>query len=802
MPNLVGIGLSQVPTNSMLGGLAYQDPEHASIKDLDLKNLSQINSEIADTAGDIFLYDTSKDSDGGAWRYRTQHTSWYNETLGTVRRGTRKEFPAVAVIVAENDALAIYDGDDPDLPMWMKWTTTTMLRGNAARALAAKNGIIAITNASTYGGLVEIYFVSDTAKSYRALGSNNNSEGYWIGPGIASRDDYSSNNYSNNSGGNTLPALASEYTNDVAMTVLPNAAIDETTGLPIPTVAVATNNGVSVIKDDETVVDLRGDHGGNYNKSTFVDFDSKTNAIISGFNYGTADQGVYKLGVFPIPSADRNDDNSYTDYQHHYRRIQTGGNATIPKLAGNHITDAISAGGDGRYAIQTTASGGNPTALNIIQEDPGTDGSTTTYPSNSRIAYATTSYNTGWMHGDIKGAFLSDTDTTNVTGEKIDLTNGSIPAGNNASVASITANQLVFQSSNETVGRYDTGTTLVTGKQYHATLTISNYSGSGDLGVASGGGFDATFRYSANGTYTKYITGDDTNEVQLFYRNTNSATIGLTIKETDIDRSVNNKGLEVRGTISKQVVATGADLVSYGPFNNSNNLRQPYNSDLRFGTGDFYIMFWVYDSGVNQHCTLISRDEREFDISRLASAYGNKLRIYTRNSSEDLRAPDSTSALPQNEWVCVCVVYTGGNTKKVYLDGVLDRTITGTDGEYDIDSTSYGMTIGARTTNGVYNYSADGIELALMRISGSALSAAQVKKIYNDEKHLFEENAKATLYGSSDAVTALAYDEVTEQLHVGTSSGRSDFQGLRRINNTTTAVTTAISAHDEFIVEQ
>ena len=67
---------------------------------------------------------------------------------------------------------------------------------------------------------------------------------------------------------------------------------------------------------------------------------------------------------------------------------------------------------------------------------------------------------------------------------------------------------------------------------------------------------------------------------------------------------------------------------------------------------------------------------------------------------------------------------------------------------------------------------------------------------------LFQENAACTLYGSSDAVTALAYDEVTERLHVGTSSGRSDFQGLRRINNTTTAVTTAISAHDEFIVEQ
>ena len=60
-----------------------------------------------------------------------------------------------------------------------------------------------------------------------------------------------------------------------------------------------------------------------------------------------------------------------------------------------------------------------------------------------------------------------------------------------------------------------------------------------------------------------------------------------------------------------------------------------------------------------------------------ANYYGNKLRIYTRNSSEDLRAPDSASALPQNKWVCVCVTYTNGNTKNVYLDGKLDRTITG-----------------------------------------------------------------------------------------------------------------------------
>ena len=47
-----------------------------------------------------------------------------------------------------------------------------------------------------------------------------------------------------------------------------------------------------------------------------------------------------------------------------------------------------------------------------------------------------------------------------------------------------------------------------------------------------------------------------------------------------------------------------------------------------------------------------------------------------------------------------------------------------------------------------------------------------------------------------------AFDDDTDLLHVGTSSGRSDFQGLRRINNTTTAVTTAITAQNEFIIEQ
>ena len=133
---------------------------------------------------------------------------------------------------------------------------------------------------------------------------------------------------------------------------------------------------------------------------------------------------------------------------------------------------------------------------------------------------------------------------------------------------------------------------------------------------------------------------------------------------------------------------------------------------------------------------------------------------------------------------------------ELWLNGNL---VTTGSNSADISDTTYNppLFIGVQHGSSVF----DG-ELALMRTGASAPSPEQIKKMYEDEKVLFQENAKCTLYGSSDAVTALAYDDSNSILSVGTSSGRSDFQGLRRINNTTTAVTTAISAHDEFIVEQ
>ena len=78
-----------------------------------------VSTSISLDANDLFIYDTRKDSDGGAWRLKTSHTSWYNEGLNTNIRGARREFPVVALIACTDDHTYIYDADDSSYPLWM-----------------------------------------------------------------------------------------------------------------------------------------------------------------------------------------------------------------------------------------------------------------------------------------------------------------------------------------------------------------------------------------------------------------------------------------------------------------------------------------------------------------------------------------------------------------------------------------------------------------------------------------------------------------------------------------------------------
>ena len=237
-------------------------------------------------------------------------------------------------------------------------------------------------------------------------------------------------------------------------------------------------------------------------------------------------------------------------------------------------------------------------------------------------------------------------------------------------------------------------------------------------------------------------------------------------------------------------------LVGYSGFSATNYLSQPYNSDLDFGTGDFSIMGWA---SVNTTSTQRLCGRNDSTSSKRLSLYatGGSLNFYIRDTST---ANVATPISSTGAWFFFTCVRDNG-TSHIYINGELKGSTASVQDVTTVLASPFIVGAESFDQGATVNSPATAASLALLRISATAPSAQQIKDIYEAERPLFTENAQATLYGTSDSVTALAHDSDTNLLHVGTSSGRSVFQGLQRVSNTTTAVGSAISASNGLVVE-
>jgi len=600
----------------------------------------------------VFVYDTSKDSDGGAWRKRCQHTSWYNEPLNTATRGARREFPAVALIVAEAAKITIYDADDPALPMWR----VEPYAGSSIKALAALNAAIWV--ATTVGLIFSDYAGDD-------LGTT--------------EPDYTTE---------TTPAIINNAVNDVAMTVLPDAPIDPATGLPVPTIAVATDGKLSVIKDDGTVWSPSG--LGTYEGQNVLSLSADNQVLHSGrvAGYSPVSANLSNNSIFAIAMGT----------SHSYlRKIDLRNN-----VFGQVIID------ENRQVNVPSYTAGLKQGLAFVDLDRVDF-------TNSLVAQSTSTYNTGWMNGDIKGAFLSDTDDTDLVGSGELVTNGDFGTDTDwTKGAGWTISGGVAVSDGTASNAISQAGILTVGKTYVVSFDIVSRSAGSvrpQLGTAVGtsvsavGSYSQTFTSLGNGTFHIFSVS-----------NFNGTIDNVSVKLADADRSINANPLTVNGTITRTPVATGADLVGYSGFSETNYLE---GTDATYAD-TLYALGWEQTAGV---------------------------------------------------WE-----FKHGVVSAAPIDGL---TITGT-------------TLKIAGTK----------PKALVRVTATTPTAAQLAKIQADERFLFQADAACTLYGASDSVTALAHDPDTGLLHVGTSAGRSVFQGLRRVSNTTTAVGTAISASNGLVVEE
>jgi hypothetical protein len=439
------------------------------------------------------------------------------------------------------------------------------------------------------------------------------------------------------------------------MTVLPNAPIDAATGLPVPTIAVATDGGVSIIKDDGTVVDI------TTSIAKIIDFDPEDRVVVL-FDSG-ADEAIYS---FVIPSADQ------ASFDPRVLRFNNS-SWSASRQWGTDVFSSSSGITTKNNEVNLGVSGG---LIGTVDTASATD-------ADSNFQYLIASnYNTGWMNGDIKLATLSDTDDTNLIGGELvtngtfdtDITGWTDGSGGTGSIAwdassAISLSNPAGNTSNQGIA-YQEITTIV-GQEYRLTLTKSG----GNSIIQIGTPDDTNLYYqSANNTAAQdelFVATTTTTRITL--RNYTSSTPAL-VDDVSLtllvkDRSVNNNGLQVFGTITKTAVATGADLVAYSGFSTSNYLEQPYNSDLDFGTGDFCKMGWVYNTSFASRQVVFRRN----DIATSGDNGRDALTIETSGVFQygiNTGIPQISATCTANAWQHVAITRSSGSIS-IYVNGTL-----------------------------------------------------------------------------------------------------------------------------------
>ena len=728
---------------------------------------------------DICVYNTALDTGSDAWRYNRK-ASWYNEPLNTATRGSRREFPAVAVVVAESTKVTIYDGDDPSLPMWIVINAGTDWVNRPK--IAMLNGLLLLgqSTSAERSGLWLLSFTRDiggwqwglSAYIVRGLGNRTTIPPYGFRLKGISSSALLAEVYEF---GSSL--IVNKFVNDVAMTVLPNAPIDPATGLQIPTIAVATDGGVSVIKDDGSVI----------SKDTGITPTFPAHNQVA--NIENTDEGFVLSvwnGASPYNSVfvdyDLNFIREYCSYQ--------GSETTVnPIVASKHIA----ATGNTLF-VGAPVVGSRPPGLAVISVNPADVDSSST-------AHITSSSNTGWMHGDCKLAALCDTETGSISATDISTDTSFLFAGG----PGVTFDGATVTFPGGTWGYEGKDVTTVVGKTYELKIAVSTTDITGNWYVKA-------FDMAANEVMEYKQAAISTNEITLYFTATTTTTrafaqpsgqpvagatltiTALSIKEVTPDRSGNNNHLNIIGTLDRQPIGNG-EIAAWSGFSDSYVSSLNYLGatipELNIGTDDFYIHVWVQHSGNAGNSYVFGNNKvAGTDAIHLAHRSDGTYFLFagSNTAGEYLTGVNA----PSEGLVKIDCVRRSG-VLEIYFNGALYNSVQNSK---TINASLTEFQVGLHNSDYVQRYRGAILEL---RFGLTAPTADQIAKMYRDEMAMIQ--GKATLYGSSDAVTALAHDPVTDLLHVGTSDGRSVFDGLTRVDQTTDPVTAAISAVDGFVVE-
>jgi len=871
MPNLVGIGNSQVPTNAMLGGLAYQDPTNVVLDNVELGNISTINKisglqtpyEVHGSGECAFVYDTSKDSDGGAWRKKTQNTSWYNEKP-SFYRGARKEFPSIAIIVVAQSRVNIYDGDDPNLSLWMQFQCGAYKaigpNGDYPHCITALNGMLVIGEDTNYGGVNCIDFVKDEIRRLRGSITSNGTNGMWP-TGIWGRngnpDNANNNLWATGRGYDNynIGQLLSDNVNSVAIFAHDSSPIDPVTGLPYPTIACAVDSGISIISprhfemtsypggmgntgDGGTGIYDITSNNNTYRQGRSVEWNEFGDLIfVMGDGNGdldyihTIDQYITYDDAVVVDTKKSNTTNDalirnlYRGNYNHTSFNGTSGNFTgyLSQGSDRHITDnthqhkaSFLAAMKGYQFATATRNG-----LTQIVENPNVNWTSSASSNRGDLfAYTGHKFTSGWCYGKPGIITLCTTDDTNITGTNLISStasdwstyagSGSVsnPSSGVLRISDSSNNYQVKQDITTVAGETYVFTAHVTSARY-AYVTIWNGSTSlghnndGFGGTANGIGINITFVAQSTSTQIR-ISDGSSGPFDIDLDN-------LQVRLAERDYSVYDASASVYGTITKKRVNGNSDLCYYTGWSSSNYIWKhyagrpsSYEDGLDHGSGDFYYNFWVNPQDVASGTMIFSKSTDNNGMYVRCYTNGDDIRFDLSTSGSGyigFQAGGNYYVQEHYSWACVMGIRRDRHFE-IWINGKLQLRNEITVASVYVDtfsSTDHVLKFGHDPNTGSGD---SALRLTLFRSGFGAPSKEQIEKMYFDERGLFGPDAKCTLVGSTnDRIEALDYDSHTNLLHVGGSQGRADFSGLVRINNNTTGVTRALSAEKGMIAE-
>jgi hypothetical protein len=315
----------------------------------------------------------------------------------------------MCLIVTDTNAgtVSLYDLDDVAAPLWMQFGSAggCIFQGpNNFASVTMLNGRLVVGDNGDAGGCYVMNFTNDESRRY-------GTGGYQPHRGnIAERDSVGI--------GNAIGSgIVNGDVNDVAATVLEGAEIGAL-GLPIPTVAVASGGGVSVI---------HGGSGAVYDQTHTVASDNKSFACFwddkGGLYWSTRDissAGTYFLyQQNPLYA----DSSAITGVQLITSTASAVASA-YPYFLGSAApyVKAMASRGDNELAV------GGATGLSLYKNNTGNF-------NEGMVSYHTSTYATGYQVGDIRFAGLAgngtagsqERDDRSVKGNDLSET-GSVPS--------------------------------------------------------------------------------------------------------------------------------------------------------------------------------------------------------------------------------------------------------------------------------------------------------------------------------------------------------------------------------------